>query len=78
MSELLKLIFVSDMVEENRVYEGVEQLRKSFEEESINECLKKCLSEEMEHLKRKDQPIYYQTVNAYNYYVKNQSVKETK
>lgn len=69
MTTLGKLIFVADMVEDTRVYDGVEKLRSYFEE-SLDKCFIECLKEEMIHLKNKGQPIYGETLNAYNYYIK--------
>jgi len=70
MSTLEKLVFVADMVEEGRNYEGVEKLRKSYEEDDFEECFKKCLEEEMLHLINKKQNIYHLTLEAYDFYLK--------
>ena len=70
MSTLAKLLFVADMIEPSRDYEGVDYLRKLYEEE-FEKCFIECLKEEMEHLKNKTKDIYFETINAYNYYVKN-------
>ena len=44
MSELEKLIFLADMLEEERSYEGVETLRKLFwREQGLDECLEEAL-----------------------------------
>ena len=72
MSVLGKLIFVADMVEENRNYEGVEILRELYEKADFEHCFIECLKEEFLHLQNKKQKIYIETVNAYNYYVKDQ------
>ena len=68
MSTLGKLIFVADMIEEGRDYDGVETLRKLYEKD-LDACFKACLEEEMLHLTNKKTQIYEETVNAYNYYV---------
>lgn len=70
MSVLGKLIFVADMVEEGRTYEGVERLRDLYESD-FEECFKECLKEEVLHLINKKQYIYSETLNAYEYYCKN-------
>ncbi len=70
MTTLGKLIFVADMVEEGRTYEGVEKLRELYYFSDFEGCFKECLKEEMLHLNNKNAEIYYQTINAYNYYVK--------
>lgn len=68
MTTLGKLIFVADMVEEGRRYDGVEYLRSLFEKEDFEFCFRECLREEMLHLKNKNTEIYVETLNAYKYY----------
>lgn len=75
MSTLGKLIFVADMIEENRDYEGVEELRKLYITD-FEVCFKECLKEEMIHLRHKTQKsseIYFETVNAYKYYIEGKN-----
>lgn len=69
MSTLSKLVFVADMVEEGRVYDGVEKLRELYEKADFETCFRECLKEEMIHLLNKKQYIYVETLNAYDYYV---------
>lgn len=68
MSTLEKLIFVADMVEEGRSYEGVEYLRTLYEKDDFETCFRECLKEEMVHLINKKQYIYNKTLEAYDYY----------
>ena len=75
MSKLAKLVFVADMVEEGRNYEGVEILRKEFEKNFEN-CFLLCLKEEMQHLINKKSNIYIETINAYDYYINNKREEE--
>lgn len=70
MSTLTKLIFVADMIEEGRTYEGVEELRELYKGD-FDKCFVTCLKEETLHLKNKGQDIYIETLNAYSYYVKD-------
>ena len=70
MTTLGKLVFVADMVEEGRTYEGVEKLRELFEKDDFELCFVECLKEEFLHLLNKKQYIYEQTINAFTYYVK--------
>ncbi len=70
MSTLGKLVFVADMIEKGRDYDGVDELRKAYEGD-FEECFEKCLSEEVGHLLNKKNNIYIETLNAYDYYVKN-------
>lgn len=69
MSTLAKLIFVADMVEKGREYEGVDILRSAYEKD-FESCFRLCLKEEVLHLLNKKQYIYSETLNAYDYYVK--------
>ena len=69
MSLLGKLIFVADMVEEGRDYDGVEYLRSLYEKDDFEFCFRECLKEEMMHLKNKGQTIYAETISAYDYYI---------
>lgn len=71
MTLLSKLIFVADMVEEGRDYEGVEYLRELYEQEDFEKCFVECLKEEFLHLLNKKQRIYVETINAFEYYVKD-------
>lgn len=71
MSTLLKLLFVSDMIEEGRDYEGVNALRELYEKEDFEYCFRQCLKEEYLHLQNKKQKIYVETVNAVNFYAKD-------
>ncbi len=70
MSTLAKLVFVADMVEEGRDYQGVEYLRDLFEKDDFEKCFIECLKEEVLHLLNKKQYIYKATLDAYDYYVK--------
>ena len=69
MSNLEKLVFVADMVEEGRTYDGVDELRKLYDVD-FEKCFIECLKEEMIHLKNKKTQIFYLTEKAYDYYVK--------
>lgn len=69
MSELEKLIFLSDMLEEERSYEGVEILRELFwRGRGLDECLERALFETLEFLRSKGADIHELTQNAYEYY----------
>ncbi|MBR2499236.1 MAG: nicotinate (nicotinamide) nucleotide adenylyltransferase [Clostridia bacterium] len=75
MSLLGKLIFVADMVEEGRDYDGVEYLRALYEKDDFEFCFRECLREEMLHLINKGQKIYAETISAYDYYVEQKGEK---
>ncbi len=68
MTTLGKLVFVADMIEKGRNYEGVEVLRDLYKKD-FEECFLECLKEEGLHLKNKKTEIYFETLNAYKYYL---------
>ena len=70
MSTLSKLIFVADMIEKGRSYDGVDILREKYEKD-FESCFRLCLKEEVQHLLNKKQYIYAETLNAYDYYLKD-------
>lgn len=69
MSALEKLIFLSDMLESERDFEGVEALRTLFwkDRESLDECLSAAFRETLEHLKRNGKEVYPLTQAAYDF-----------
>ena len=66
MSALEKLILLSDMLEEGRNFDGVEELRKAFYED-IDKALYLALKRQLTYLKERNQPIYYLTQKAFDY-----------
>jgi predicted HD superfamily hydrolase involved in NAD metabolism len=73
MSELEKLIFLADMLEEERNYKGVDILRELFwREDGLDACLERALYETLLFLQEKQAEIYPLTQNAYNFYKKKE------
>ena len=66
MSPLEKLIFLADMLEEGRDYDGVERLRALFDED-VDLCLEEALKEQLDYLKRSGKDIYPLTAEAYEF-----------
>lgn len=66
MSPLGKLIFLCDMLEEKRDFDGVETLREIFARD-IDECLFAALQSQINHLKTSGKEIYPLTERAYEY-----------
>ena len=69
MSVLEKLIYCADMIEYNRDFDGVEDLRNAFDENidlGFVKCLKSCIT----HLKNINANIYPLTLEAWEYYKK--------
>ncbi len=76
MTTLGTLIFLADMVEEGRNYEGVEVLRelfwrempKTYSRKQLFDCLKEALGRTIEYLEEKGEDVYPLTKRAYAYY----------
>ena len=72
MTELGKLIFLADMVEEERNFDGVDILRKLFFEKkgagALDKCLAEALKQTVEYLEIKGAEIYPLTLKAYEFY----------
>ncbi len=66
MSDLEKLVFLADMLEEERAYEGVDELRALFWKD-LDECLETALYETLRYLKRKGGEVYALTQRAYDF-----------
>ncbi|MBQ9728647.1 MAG: nicotinate (nicotinamide) nucleotide adenylyltransferase [Clostridia bacterium] len=75
MGGIEKLVFLADMIEEERSYDGVEILRELFQKD-VDECLLEALSQTLEFLKEKKGKIYPLTKAAYEYYQKERKEKE--
>ena len=73
MTALGKLIFLADMVEEERQYDGVDVLRGLFwkkdcsvaPEEGLDECLEEALKQTIQYLETKGAEVYPLTKEAY-------------
>lgn len=72
MTELGKLIFLADMVEEERNFDGVDTLRELFFEKkgvgALDTCLAEALKQTVEYLESKGAEIYPLTLKAYEFY----------
>lgn len=76
MSMLGKIIFLADMLEEERDFAGVEKLRKLYlRKGGIDECLYLALKQTVAYLKEKGGEIYPLTEKAYHYYKEKENGK---
>lgn len=66
MTDAEKLLFLADMLEEGRTFEGVDELREAFKRD-MDECLYLCLGHQIKYLKSQKMPIDGLTERAYNY-----------
>ena len=79
MCELEKLIFLADMLEAARNYEGVDELRLLFfKGKDLDACLTEALRQTLLFLQRKGGEIYPLTKMAYEFYAEQQKLKKTK
>ncbi len=69
MTALEKLVYLADLLEEGRTFQGVEELRELFWRD-LDACLKKSLEEQIKYLKETGRPIYALTKAAYRYAIK--------
>ena len=65
MSRLEKIIYVADMIEPNRKFEGVEELR-AIANQNIDEAMKACMKHTIAFLVESEQQIYPLSIEAYN------------
>lgn len=72
MTELGKLVFLADMVEYGREFEGVGKLRSLFWAKkgvgALDECLIAALEQTLSHVREKGEKTYPLTLRAYEYY----------
>ena len=74
MGELEKLIFLADMLEAARNYEGVDELRTLFfKGKDLDECLTEALRQTLLFLQKKGGEIYPLTQAAYDFYAQKQN-----
>jgi len=65
MSRLEKIIFVADMIEPNRKFDGVDRLRKKAEK-CLDKAMSSCVRHTLAFLIDTKQPIYPLSIKCYN------------
>ena len=68
MSALEKLIFLADMVEEDRYFDGVDEIRKFFYQGDLDGAMRVALQQSLSFLQKKGAEIYPLTLQAYDCY----------
>lgn len=68
MSELEKVVFLADMLEDGRTFDGVDELRALFWEKDLDVCLKMALKRSLEFVESKGGCVYPLTRKAYEFY----------
>lgn len=66
MTPLGKLIFLADMLEEGRFFEGVEELRRLLSDD-LNACFLEALARQIAYLRASGKPVYPLTERAYEW-----------
>ena len=67
MTSLEKLVFLSDMLESGRQFDGVEKLRRIFREEGLDPCMRQALKDTLSYLEKSGGEIYPLTREAYEF-----------
>lgn len=76
MSDLEKIIYVADMVEPNRKFTGVDELRQ-LKEQGLDVMMEVCIKHSIEFLVSKNQPVFPDSLKCYEYFTKQKGkVKE--
>jgi len=65
MSDVEKIVYIADMIEESRSYPGVEELRKAAEED-LDKALFLCVKHVIEYIVSKGDPLATESVELYN------------
>ena len=76
MSDLEKIIYIADLVEPNRKFTGVDELRQ-LKEQGLDVMMEACIKHSIEFLESKNQPVYPDSLKCYEYFVQQKGkVKE--
>lgn len=75
MTELEKLIYLADLLESSREFDGVEELRKVFWED-IDRCLYLSLKNQVSYLRSSGKPVYRLTEDAFRWAQEKQTKVE--
>ena len=76
MSDLEKVIYIADLVEPNRKFKGVEELRQ-LKEQGLDVMMEACVKHSIDFLVSKNQPVYPDSLKCYEYFVQQKGkVKE--
>ena len=72
MSDLEKIVFLADMMEAERNYQGVDELRALFLGKDLDACLTESLRQTLLFLQKKGGEVYPLTEKAYRFYANKQ------
>lgn len=66
MSDLEKIIYIADMIEPNRQFSDVEELRKAAQVLPLDELMSECITHSIGFLISKGQPVFPDSFECYN------------
>ncbi|WP_342559154.1 bis(5'-nucleosyl)-tetraphosphatase (symmetrical) YqeK [Metasolibacillus sp. FSL K6-0083] len=69
MTKLEKILFIADMIEPNRNFPGVDDLRKVAQKD-LTIAMRTCIHHSVAHLIKMELAIYPQSIECYNYYIR--------
>ncbi|ETP68826.1 phosphohydrolase [Planococcus glaciei] len=76
MSDLEKIIYIADLVEPNRKFTGVEELRQ-LQDQGLDVMMEASIKHTIEFLVSKNQPVYPDSLKCHQYFVQQKGkVKE--
>ncbi len=76
MSDLEKVVYIADLIEPNRKFTGVEELRQ-LKERGLDVMMEASVKHSIEFLVSKNQPVFPDSLKCYNYFVQQKGkVKE--
>ncbi|WP_397539390.1 bis(5'-nucleosyl)-tetraphosphatase (symmetrical) YqeK [Rummeliibacillus pycnus] len=65
-SNLEKIVYIADMIEPNRKFPGIDELRKASEELDLHDLMIKCIAHSISFLISKHQPVFPDSFECYN------------
>ncbi len=76
MSALEKVVYIADLVEPNRKFSGVEELRQ-LKDRGLDVMMEASIKHSIEFLESKNQPVFPDSLKCYDYFVQQKGkVKE--
>ncbi|MFD1030555.1 bis(5'-nucleosyl)-tetraphosphatase (symmetrical) YqeK [Metaplanococcus flavidus] len=73
MSDLEKVVYIADLVEPNRKFGGVEELRQ-LKEQGLDVMMEACVKHSIDFLVSKNQPVYPDSLKCYEYFVQQKGI----
>ena len=73
MSDLEKVVYIADLVEPNRKFKGVEELRQ-LKEQGLDVMMEACVKHSIDFLVSKNQPVYPDSLKCYEYFVQQKGI----